>query len=149
MTSYYVPDGHTHDPALHTHPGGSQAFPVGSVFISVVATNPATLFGYGTWSQIGQGRVLVGQDPGDTAFDVAKETGGAKTHTHAGHSAHTDHPALVHASATTPDLFTTNTAAAGVAPAAHAAQAHSAHSAHDAPTNLMPYLVAYFWERTA
>ena len=58
-----------------------EAFPVGSVFISVVITNPGTLLGYGTWSAIGAGRMLVGLDSGDTDFDAVKETGGAKTKT--------------------------------------------------------------------
>jgi hypothetical protein len=58
---------------------GGQAFPVGAVFISVVSTDPATLLGYGTWSAFGAGRVLVGRDSGDTDFDTAEETGGAKT----------------------------------------------------------------------
>ena len=62
----------------HTHPGGSEAFPVGAVFIAVVDTDPATLLGYGTWSAFGAGRVLVGRDSGDTDFDTAEETGGAK-----------------------------------------------------------------------
>ena len=65
--------------ALHSHAGGSEAFPVGAVFIAVVATDPATLLGYGTWSAFGAGRVLIGRDSGDTDFDTAEETGGAKT----------------------------------------------------------------------
>jgi hypothetical protein len=69
-------------------PGGSEAFPVGSVFIAVVATNPGTLLGYGTWVAFAVGRMLVGLDSGDPDFDVVEETGGAKTHTHAGHAAH-------------------------------------------------------------
>jgi len=56
-----------------------QALPVGFVFISVAATNPATLLGYGTWTAFGAGRVLIGLDSGDGDFDAAEETGGAKT----------------------------------------------------------------------
>lgn len=70
------------------NPGPSFQFPVGSVFIAVVSTNPATLLGYGTWAAIAAGRMLVGLDGTDAAFDSVEETGGSKTHTHAGHSAH-------------------------------------------------------------
>jgi len=58
-----------------------QAFPIGSVFIAVLSTNPATLLGYGTWIAFAAGRVLVGIDAGQTEFDAVRETGGAKTHT--------------------------------------------------------------------
>jgi hypothetical protein len=63
-------------------------YPVGSVYINAsVTTSPATLLGFGTWSAIGAGRVLVGQDTGDALFDTMGETGGTKdsivvTHTH-------------------------------------------------------------------
>ena len=63
-------------------PGGGSpcdAYVVGSVFLSVLPTNPATLLGCGTWTQIAQGRAIIGQDVGDTDFDTAEETGGAKT----------------------------------------------------------------------
>ena len=54
-------------------------YPVGSIFLSVVSTNPGTLLGVGTWVAIGTGRTLVAIDSGDTDFDVVEETGGAKT----------------------------------------------------------------------
>lgn len=57
----------------------SAAWPVGSVFICVVSTNPSSLLGFGTWESIGAGRVLVGLDSGDASFDVLEETGGVKT----------------------------------------------------------------------
>jgi hypothetical protein len=79
-------------------PGG-EAFPIGSVFIGVVSTDPATLLGYGTWSAFGAGRVLVGYDSGDTDFDTAEETGGAKTKAISAHSgtAVADHSSHTHA----------------------------------------------------
>lgn len=60
--------------------GALQAYPVGAVYISVVATSPATLFG-GTWAVFGAGRALVSLDSTDTDFDTAEEERGAKTHT--------------------------------------------------------------------
>lgn len=67
--------------------GAYDPYPVGSVFIAVVDTNPATLLGYGTWSAIGAGRVLVGYDSGDADFNAAEKTGGAKTVACAGSNA--------------------------------------------------------------
>ena len=80
-SEYLRGDGEWWEPA--GGPGGNplDAWPVGSVFISVVSTSPATLLGGGTWAAFAAGRVLVGLDSGDTDFDTAEETRGAKTHT--------------------------------------------------------------------
>lgn len=53
-------------------------YPVGSIYMSMSATNPATLFGVGTWTRISQGRMLLGAD--DSTYK-AGETGGEATHT--------------------------------------------------------------------
>ena len=47
----------------------------------VVKTTIRALFGFGTWSAFGAGKVMVGLDAGDTSFDTVGETGGEKTHT--------------------------------------------------------------------
>lgn len=64
----------------------SAAWPVGSVYISVNETNPATFFG-GNWVKFGAGRALVGLDESDSHFDTLEKTGGSKMmqeHSHTG-----------------------------------------------------------------
>lgn len=142
---------------------GGQAFPVGSVFTSVVATNPATLLGYGTWQALGAGRMLVGFDSNDADFDTLEEMGGAKTvtlteaqmpvhthlqnpHSHAvtsqtattGAATSYEHGTLDTSSAETEATETTAMATA-VNQNAGSGQAHN---------NLSPYLVVRFWKRT-
>lgn len=56
-----------------------QIYPVGSIYITVNATNPSVLFG-GTWEQL-KGKFLVGVDSSDTDFETSGKTGGEKTHT--------------------------------------------------------------------
>lgn len=60
---------------MYPHP----YYPVGSIYLSVVNTNPSKWFG-GTWEQIAKGRTLVGVDTSQTEFNTVKKTGGAKTH---------------------------------------------------------------------
>ena len=58
--------------------GLQTAYPVGSIYMSTVATSPATLFGFGTWVTFGTGRMLISQDG---ATYTAGSTGGAATTT--------------------------------------------------------------------
>jgi hypothetical protein len=73
----------------HEFGTAAQAFQVGGVYINVTGVNPATELGYGTWSRIAEGQMLIGQKSADADFDTAEETGGAKTATVGDHSAHT------------------------------------------------------------
>lgn len=56
-------------------------YPVGSIYISTVSTNPATLFGFGTWEAMPAGRVLLAQGKSSwgTTYN-AGSTGGEATH---------------------------------------------------------------------
>lgn len=75
----WVPSGGAGPPGAGSAP--IDAWPVGSVFISVTPTNPATLLGGGTWVSFATGRMLIGIDPSDAAMDAAEEVGGEKAHT--------------------------------------------------------------------
>lgn len=57
------------------------AIPVGGLFLSAVATNPATLLGYGTWAPHAAGRALVGVGDNGTSTWTGGELRGAETHT--------------------------------------------------------------------
>lgn len=55
-------------------------FPIGSTYITQEETNPSTILNFGTWERV-KGKVLVGLDENDTAFNTIGKTGGEKTHT--------------------------------------------------------------------
>jgi len=135
-----------------------KAYPIGSVYINASnATNPASLLGFGTWSAFGAGKVMVGLDAGDTSFDTAGETGGVKsvtlTSAQSGLPAHF-HGNKVGGSAGGDSFFigytgggiTDNSAGGGNKVPT---QNNTAQNASEAHTNLQPYIVVYFWKRTA
>lgn len=152
-------------------------YPVGSVYINAgVDTNPATLFGFGTWVSVGDGKVLVNQDATDTAFDTLGETGGSKdatlvSHTHTAstegnHTHGVNDPGHVH-SYTSPygsgaQYYpvagnaqivgaTTGASATGISIQAGGAHTHTISTEGSSATNanLQPYVVVKMWKRTA
>jgi len=143
-------------------------YPVGTIYTNIsVSTNPATLFGFGTWVAIA-GRVVVGLDAADAAFDTAGETGGSKdaivvSHTHTATDSGHNH-ALYYTGAygtennsanmlyqgygynnyvqsTEPNAGITGSGAANISVSTTGSSATNA--------NLQPYVVAYVWKRTA
>jgi hypothetical protein len=127
----------------------TEAFPIGSVFIAVVSTDPATLLGYGTWAAFAAGRVLVGFDGLQTEFDTVEETGGAKTHT----LQVLEMPAHSH-------VITSQTATTGAATSyehgvidtssteAEVSEVTGSTGGGGAHNNLQPYITVYMWKRT-
>lgn len=57
-----------------------QAYAVGDLHFSTVATNPATTLGYGTWTAYAAGRVPIGVGTSDAVY-AAGAIGGASFHT--------------------------------------------------------------------
>ena len=143
-------------------------YPVGSIYMSMSATNPHDLFGVGTWKRISQGRMLLGAD--DSTYK-AGATGGEATHTltAAEMPAHShdistsgDHSHYFYGSDgnngqftegdgldteanlhyTKNERFTTSSAGAHT----HTISNSGGGAAHN---NMSPYLVCYIWQRTA
>jgi len=126
-------------------------YPVGSIYTSVVATNPATLLGVGTWAAFGAGKVMIGIDSGDTDFDTVEETGGAKTDSHT--LTTSEIPSHTH---TIQQINTTNAGSlTGVVGSSskegsgtittNSTGGGGSHT-HDI---VQPYIVVYMWKRTA
>jgi len=128
-------------------------YPVGSIYINAtVTTNPATLLGFGTWTAFGTGRVLVGLNTSDTAFDTLQETGGTKdatvvSHTHSISSQQVAGPAgspINYVSTGTDNLYNTGVS---TSPAANFSIDNTGSSGTNA--NLQPYITVCMWLRTA
>jgi hypothetical protein len=140
-----IPSGAGSIPAVNL----AALYPIGCIYTTTVSTNPATVFGFGTWSAFGAGKVLVGLDSGDTDFDTVEETGGAKT-VNSAHT-HTIPRDGWGSTATNPDpdgrVLTGNGAANAAEEAANDVTSGSGGSA--TLSIVQPYIVVYFFKRTA
>jgi hypothetical protein len=142
-------------------------YPIGSVYSNATSsTNPNTLFGFGTWTAFGAGKVMVGLDSGDATFSTVGNTGGSKdaivvSHTHtanstdAGHN-HTISPAgnLVVDNNTGGGSYfgggTKNVTGLSLANGtASITTTITATGSSATGANLPPYIVVYMWKRTA
>lgn len=151
---------------------GPLLMPVGFIVELGVSTNPGTLYGFGTWTQISN-RVIVGQGSG--TFATLDATGGAETHTltsaempshtHTQNAhTHTQNP-HAHSPAAGSNFmswpgtqglggsgFTINlqtTTANATATNQNATATNQNTGGGGAHNNLQPYIVKYIWQRTA
>lgn len=138
-------------------------YPVGSIYLSVSATSPATLMG-GTWARIAQGRTLVGLNESDTDFNTVRKAAGDKTVT----LTTAQMPVHRHAFEYSTDDSATWTVNAQIGRASSQYQGAGFMGVTDtinalatftarltttgsgaAHSNLQPYYTVYIWERTA
>lgn len=135
--------------------------PVGFVVTLGVSTNPATLYGFGTWTPV-TGKVIVGKDSSGT-FGTLNATGGAETHTLT-EAQMPSHNHSVFANKTAPSVFSSAPGdqttglyvnegavvstywANGGTQGARSVGSTGGGGSHN---NLQPYIVKYVWERTA
>jgi len=136
-------------------------YPIGSIYTNAsVSTNPATLLGFGTWVAFGAGRVMVGLDAGNAAFDTAEETGGSANATLPTHTHTLTDPGHLHTTtgvvngtvpggvvtvgvepAVSNTTYNTGSAFTGITIASTGESATNA--------NLQPYIVVYMWKRVS
>jgi len=123
------------------------AYPVGSIYMNINATNPNSLLGFGSWSRFGEGKMLISQLSSDSDFDTGEETGGAKTHT----IAQTNLPDIT--------LETNESVKIEEAPANRGSSSGggAAYNKASVPlggdgtavNHMNPYIVVYMWKRTS
>jgi hypothetical protein len=136
------------------------AYPVGAIFTTTTAYADSaavvTAIGGTTWVAFGAGKVLVGLDSGDSDFDTIEETGGAKTGgsgtsgsttlTTSQIPSHTHSYQLESGTGGGP-----TTTGGGYGGGTTGATGGGTGHTHTVPSHslVQPYIVVYFWKRTA
>lgn len=148
--------------------------PIGSLYFNATdATNPATLLGYGTWSALGQGRVLIGvgtgtDGDGNSLTVAAGASGGEYKHTQttAELAAHTHFEFSTEITSTNPGSTLQLDASSQISPVntdssfstnynmnkstQAATVGLSSTAGSSTPFNVtQPYIGVYIWSRTA
>ena len=126
------------------------AYPVGSIYMNAtVATDPATLLGFGTWAAFSTGRILLGAGEGtddqptpEVKTFVAGDTGGQYKHT----LDLTEMPSHTHTMNGQFQSGSATNCAVGQGAAEIETNSAGGGLAHN---NIQPYIAVHMWTRTA
>jgi hypothetical protein len=131
-------------------------YPIGSIYLSVVSTNPGTLFGIGTWVAFGTGRALVGINAANPLMDTVEETFGSADAINVSHTHTITDPGHLHTIGTTQVIDREGTGGgvnwnAGTSNTSTATTGITVDSSGASGTNAnyQPSIAIYMWKRTA
>jgi hypothetical protein len=142
-TKYLRQDGIWQDPVIA---GINIIYPVGSIYLSTVNTNPQTWLPGTTWIAWGRGRVPVGVDTSNSNFNTVEKTGGESTHTL------TINEIPSHCHTVTCQIGYVTECGGNTRGAAddRVDPTDTTNTGGDAAhNNLQPYITCYMWKRTA
>lgn len=120
-------------------------YPVGSIYISVMNTNPSAFFG-GEWERFANGRVLVGVDENQSEFATVNKTGGNKNLQSHNHK-YFRQKALNAEPGATPDNGTIYASSQAIPDFKTEVYTYNAGSGNSG--NLQPYIAVYMWRRVS
>lgn len=131
-------------------------YPIGSIYISTVSTNPSEWFG-GVWEAFATGRTLVGIDASQTEFNTSLKTGGSKylqSHRHyiwgngqsSGNYDISSYPNMITAYYATSNATDLTYSIRGSG-SPEAIYGRSGNAGSGDSENLQPYIVVYMWKR--
>ena len=159
---------HTHNYAGSSTAGGAatslsssgiievmkKIYPVGCIYMSVNSTNPRTIFGFGTWTAWGNGRVPVGVNTSDSNFNTVEKTGGYSSVTLTANQmpSHNHTIGVFNSTSGIKENGETDLWIEGggeIATTFGESIPSRDAGGGQAHTNLQPYITCYMWKRTA
>ena len=143
------------------------AYPVGSIYMNASSgTNPGTLLGFGTWTALGAGQMLLGAGTNSGNTFAAGSSGGTyaptmPTHNHGATSTDSGHTHVVTENVWgTSNTYWSGGGSGSFGPGSYSVTSNTgnanitttianATSGDQTLGNLPPYLTVYMWQRTA